>query len=135
MIAVDTNVLLRYITKDHCQQTEEATAFLSSSQCMILHTVLLETGWALSSKTGYNWERTVVVERFRDILGLPTVFVRRPKAVFRALAWYESGMDFADALHLANSDEQFVTFDRRLSKKSKQLQSSQEVILLGQSVH
>jgi predicted nucleic-acid-binding protein len=34
--------------------------------------------------------------------------------------WLEQGMDFADALHLARttSCDAFVTFDRRLSKRS-----------------
>lgn len=45
MIEVDTNVLVRYLTKDDAQQTREATDFLAANQCMVLQTVLLETVW------------------------------------------------------------------------------------------
>lgn len=39
-------------------------------------------------------------------------------AVCRAIQWYEEGMDFGDALHLALSarDEKLLTFDRSLAK-------------------
>jgi hypothetical protein len=59
--------------------------------------------------------------------------VQRPAAVSQALAWYESGMDFADALHLANSSGQFATFDRRLSEKAEKLQAPYKVIVLGKA--
>jgi len=131
MIEVDTNVLVRYLTKDDPQQAQAATAFLAANPCMILQTVLLETVWVLGSKAGYQWERNRIVEQIRYLLGLPTVVVQRPAAVSQALAWYESGMDFADALHLANSGGRFATFDRRLSDKAKQLQAPQKVTLLG----
>lgn len=131
MIEVDTNILVRYITKDDPQQTQVATDFLEANQCMVLHTVLLETVWVLGSKQGYGWGRSEIIERIRLALGLPNIAVQRPGAAHQALAWYESGMDFADALHLANSGGQFATFDQRLSDKANQLQAWQTVILLG----
>lgn len=131
MIEVDTNALVRYITKDDPQQTQLATAFLAANQCLILQTVLLETVWVLGSKAGYHWERNPIVEHLRRLIGLPTIIMQRPDVASQALAWYESGMDFADALHLANSGGQFATFDRRLSDKAKQLHAAQTIMLLG----
>jgi len=33
----------------------------------------------------------------------PNVSVEDPQTVFQAVSWYEAGLDFADALHLASS--------------------------------
>ncbi len=131
MIEVDTNVLVRYIVKDDWQQTQQATDFLASNPCMILQSVLLETVLVLGSKAGYHWERGQIVEHLRHVIGLPNIVVQNPGLVSQVLAWYELGMDFADALHLANSSGQFATFDQRLSNKAKYLQTPQKVILLG----
>jgi hypothetical protein len=42
-----------------------------------------------------------------------------------ALTWYEAGLDFADALHLAQAVhcEQLLTFDRRFVNQAQQIQS------------
>jgi predicted nucleic-acid-binding protein len=53
MIAVDTNILVRYAIKDDRNQTETATRFLRHNQCLLLPTVALETVWVLSSKKAY----------------------------------------------------------------------------------
>jgi len=46
---------------------------------------------------------------------------------------YQQGMDFADALHLASSEEaaEFVTFDRKLSSRAPELPGMPAVRLLG----
>ena len=131
MITIDTNVLVRYLAKDDPQQTLEATEFLAMNDCMVLQTVLIEVVWVLSSKMGLNWMRETVVERVRHVLSLPTIWVQEPENVALALSWYESVMDFADALHLANSVGEFATFDRRLSSKAEVLKTPKHVLLLG----
>lgn len=131
MIEVDTNVLVRYLTKDDASQTIEATRFLTNNHCLILQTVLLETVWVLGSRTGHQLGRQQIIKRLHKLLGLPSIALQNPQAISQALNWYASGMDFADALHLANSREQFATFDQRLEKKSKTLNTPQRVILLG----
>jgi predicted nucleic-acid-binding protein len=131
MITIDTNVIVRYLAKDDLQQTQEATTLLATHDCMILQTVLIEVVWVLSSKLGLNWVREAVVERIRHILSLPTIWVQEPAQVSLALTWYESGMDFADALHLANSLGDFATFDRRLAHKAEVLKTPRTVLLLG----
>jgi len=40
-----------------------------------------------------------------DILGLPNVVMQNAEHVVIALDWYEVGMDFADALHMASCYE------------------------------
>ena len=132
MITVDTNILVRYAVKDDRKQAIKATNFLKNNPSRILKTVLLELAWVLSSSAGYNLSRVVVAERIRHLCGLPTIEVEDVESVAQAVIWYEQGMDFADALHLASSSEisGFVTFDRQLSKKATKLATQQKVTLL-----
>ena len=132
MIAVDTNILVRYAVKDDKRQTALATCFIADNQCHILKTVLLELAWVLSSPSGYNLSRKIVTERLRHILGLPTVDTEDAVQVAQAIDWYEKGMDFADALHLASSCDVkgFATMDGRLSRKALQVAPTQHISLL-----
>jgi predicted nucleic acid-binding protein len=54
---------------------------------------------------------------------MPHVALESPEAVAIALNWMASGMDFADALHLATSEhcDDFVTFDRRLGAFARRI--------------
>ena len=132
MIAVDTNILVRYAVKDDRRQTIKATEFLKNNQCRFLKTVLLELVWVLSSTSGYDLDRSIIAERVRHICGLPTVSVEDPAGVAQAVILYEQGMDFGDALHLASSSQLrgFATFDRRLGQKAAKLAPEQPVIVL-----
>ncbi len=132
MIGVDVNILVRYTVKDDPQQTILATDFLARHHCFILKTVLLELVWVLSSKSGYNLPRKWVVKRVKHILGLPNVVIQDVKHVALALDWYEAGMDFADALHLASSSDltAFATFDKKIVNKANKLNISPQVIIL-----
>ena len=132
MIAVDTNILVRYAVKDDPHQTVVATNFLAAHSCFVLKTILLELVWVLSSSSGYALSRSVVIERVQHILGLPNVSVQDPAHVALAFEWYEAGMDFADALHLASSFEVegFATFEKNIRKKAVKLNISHPVILL-----
>lgn len=132
MIVVDTNVLVRYAVKDDRTQALQATAFLKQHPCRLLKTVLLEFVWVLSSSAGYKLPRAVVAERVRHVCGLPTIDPEDASSVAQAVIWYEQGMDFADALHLAASRpfEGVATFDRQLSVKAGKL-SDQKLMLLS----
>lgn len=132
MIAVDTNILVRYAVKDDPKQTAIATEFLKSTTCLVLRTVILELAWVLSSQVGYNLPRSVVAERLCHICGLPTITVEDASAVFQTIIWYEQGMDFADALHLASSSScsGFATMDRRMSAKAAKVAVEYKVMAI-----
>ncbi len=132
MIAIDTNILVRYAVKDDLKQAVTATEFLKSNSCCILKTVVLELAWVLSSQAGYNLSRSIVAERLRHISGLTTITVEDASAVAQSIAWYEQGMDFADALHLASSTScsGFATMDRRMATKASTLAVGYKVITL-----
>lgn len=82
-------------------------------------TMLPEVEWVLRSAYGY--QAADIVRALRVFAGLPTVRVEDGAMVAAALDLAETGMDFADALHLARSGccEAFVTFDRKLVKAAK----------------
>jgi predicted nucleic-acid-binding protein len=132
MIAVDTNVLVRYAIKDDHDQAVLATEFLAHNRCFVLKTVLLELAWVLSSPAGYNLPRETVHERLLHILGLPGIETEDATNVAQALTWYMEGMDFADALHLAASVELtgFATFDRKLATIAEKNDATPSVLLL-----
>ena len=117
MIAVDTNVLVRYAVKDERHQAALATEFLSRNRCFVLKTVILELAWVLSSPSGYDLPRKTVHERLLHILGLPDIETEDATNVAQALSWYADGMDIADALHLAGSVELagLATLDRKFA--------------------
>jgi predicted nucleic-acid-binding protein len=132
VIAVDTNILVRYAVKDDPKQTVTALEFLKNNSCFILKTVVLELTWVLSSQDGYNLPRNVVVERLRHICGLPTITVDDAGTVAQAITWHEQGMDFADALHLASSTpcSEFATMDRKMTAKASRVAIGYRVKLL-----
>jgi predicted nucleic-acid-binding protein len=133
MIAVDTNILVRYAIKDDRKQAAAATSFLKKNSCFIPKTVLLELAWVLSSSSGYNLPKETTCERLRHICGLPTIRVEDAQSVAQAINWHEQGLDLADALHLASSENLsgFATMDRKLIKKADQTGIGQKIILVS----
>lgn len=122
MIAVDTNLLVRYAIRDDPAQAARAASFLEDQDCLVVRSVVLETGWVLGS--GYGLSRAQVVERIRHILCLPRVFTEDVEQVLLALDWYEQGMDLGDALHVAvarGAAEAFATFDKGIMKAARRI--------------
>lgn len=119
MRAIDTNIIVRFLTGDHPEQAQKARAILGREDLFIGTTVLLETEWVLRS--GYGYAPAALSEAFRALAGLPSVKLEDPARVAHALDAMERGMDFADALHLAAADacESFITFDRQLAKTAR----------------
>jgi hypothetical protein len=64
-----------------------------------------------------------LVNALRRVFGLRQIRVADPSRIDQALQWYEEGLDFGDALHLASSQkaERFVTFDRKFVSRSSGL--------------
>ena len=121
MLAVDTNLVVRLLTNDSPAQTARAAAAFRSDDVFIPKSVLLETEWVL--RFSYELDRTAILTGLRSILGLPNVVAEDSLRVADALTWYESGLDFADALHLASSSEadRFATLDRSFAKRAATL--------------
>ena len=128
MIAIDTNVVVRFLTRDDPGQAARAKALLLAQPVFLSKTVLLESEWVLRS--GYRFARDAIAAAFRGLLGLPGATMEDPPAVAQALAWYDVGLDFADALHLASSGPagKFATFDEALVRRAKTLPKAPTVV-------
>ena len=121
MLAIDTNLVVRYLTGDHPKQAAQARALIDANQVFVPTTVLLETEWVLRSV--FDFVATLIAQRLRAFAGLPTVTIKDETLAAQALDRMEAGMDFADALHLgkASGRRAFVTFDKRLVRSAKTL--------------
>jgi predicted nucleic-acid-binding protein len=128
VIAVDTNILVRYLVADDPVQTDRADAVLRSGAVFVPTTVLLETAWVL--RTGYRFKRAAIVDGITKLLGLPGVEAEDGATAAQALDWYRDGLDFADALHLAASGrtEAFATFDHALQRQARTLTGAIPVV-------
>lgn len=118
MIALDTNILARYFLNDDPKQGKTAATLLAQKQVYTAPpTVILELVWVLSVN---GCERDEILKALRLLLGLPNFKPKQFEALCYAVHWYEQGMDFSDALHLALSaaDQAFCTFDKKLAKSA-----------------
>ena len=121
MIAIDTNILVRYLTGDHAQQAEKTRALIESTDVFVGTTVLLETEWVLRSVYGYA--AAALAKALRGFAGLRHVALEDAGLAAQALDWMEAGLDFADALHLAKAAgcEAFVSLDQRFARAANRL--------------
>lgn len=119
MLAIDTNVIVRYLTNDYPEQSARAKRLIDGQPVFATITVILETEWVLRSVYGYD--KADVIRALRNFGGLPTVEIEDAPVVASALDLAEAGIDFADALHLGKSAHcsGFATFDRNFVKAAK----------------
>ena len=69
--AVDTNVILRRLTRDDEEQALIADAVFTNGDIFISATVLIETEWVL--RGFYKWNRARINEVISALLSLPNV--------------------------------------------------------------
>lgn len=121
MVAVDTNVVIRLLTNDEPEQNWRSEQLFRTSEVFIPDTVILESAWVLSEAYGFN--RHQIVTGLKKLFGLPNVHLRDASAIDLTLEWYANGIDFADAIHLAQTAhcQQLLTFDRRFANRAKHI--------------
>ena len=121
MIALDTNVVVRYLVKDDAGQSEQAFRLIASQSVYVTLTLLMETEWVLRKTYGYSREQ--ISGALAHVAALEQVTLENPMSVRLALDLYGSGFDFADAVHLvlAKSASGFATFDKALVRKAKKM--------------
>jgi len=119
MVAVDTNVVVRFLTRDHESQYRRAYRLFTKFDVFIPDTVILETEWVL--RYAYEFDRESICDAFERLFGLENVRIEHPYAIAKAVEWHRDGMDFSDALHLVNSREcdALYSFDARFVKAAK----------------
>jgi predicted nucleic acid-binding protein len=119
-VTVDTNVLVRMATGDDANEHRAAVAALASRPWRILPTVILETEWVLRSVYGF------APGQFADFVAWldahARIILENANAIRAAASHHRAGLDFADALHLAQTNgEPFLTFDKSLQRKAGKL--------------
>jgi predicted nucleic-acid-binding protein len=118
MTAVDTNIVVRFVTGDDPKQTNAARSLFAAGPVWIAKTVLLETRWVLRYLYGY--EETAIHHAFTNLLGLENVRMEDESCVAAALALTACGIDLADAMHLNSRPPgaAFVSFDRSFVRRA-----------------
>ena len=125
MIALDTNVLIRYLVQDDPTQAKQSTQFIEANctedePCFIGQIVLCEVAWVLESN--YDQDRQQIAHIIEELLQVGQLEVQQPEVVWRALSDYKnSNADFPDHL-LARVNQSAgcnytVTFDKKASKQ------------------
>ena len=121
MLAIDTNLIVRYLVGDDPGQAARARRLIDNNDVFVCTTVLLETEWVLRSVYGFSAAQCA--KALSDFAGLPGVSLEDAAAAVKALDWIRQGMDFADGLHLAKAEgcEAFISFDQDFAKAANAL--------------
>ena len=76
MLVIDTNLIVRYLTGDHPEQSPKARALIDREDVFVCTTVLLETEWVLHSAYGYTPSQ--IGTALTAFAGLPQVTLEMP---------------------------------------------------------
>jgi predicted nucleic-acid-binding protein len=122
VIALDTNVLVRFLIRDDERQAERARALIESCKsrgdsCLITHPVLCELEWVMESL--YRASRTDILGAIRTLRTTPPFVLEDDSIVDRALHMYSAGKgDLSDyilgEIAVARGARTTYTFDRGL---------------------
>ncbi len=122
MIALDTNVLVRLVTRDDEAQARRAKAVFDKHAgedggLFVADIVLVELCWTLA--TCYGLAGADIARTVRALLDNASIALESRVAVQSALASFEAGSaDFPDCLIVAKAHgadcSQTLTFDRRM---------------------
>jgi predicted nucleic-acid-binding protein len=102
MLGVDTNVLVRYLTRDDQPQYEKARRMIDrevakGGPVLVSLLVLLETEWVLRSR--YEMAKADIVTAFSALLDTADLtFEDEPSVETAVYSWKDSAADFADCL-------------------------------------
>jgi predicted nucleic-acid-binding protein len=123
MVALDTNILIRFLTRDDPSQYQTSVTIFRTEEVFLSDTVLLETGWVLGYAYGYKPAQ--ICEAISKLCGLPNVHLANAEQVQLALAGVETGLDWADAFHWALADgcSRLLTFDQRFAQRAHALKA------------
>ncbi len=121
MIAIDTNIVVRFLTHDDAVQYKQAYKLFNEHDIFIADTVILETEWVL--RFAYNFDSRQIADALTKLFGLPNIYINHPSLLAQTIAWHLQGLDFADAFHLANSQQckTFFTFDKKMINAAKNI--------------
>lgn len=121
MVAIDTNIIVRFLTRDDEPQYEAAFRLIEMNEIFIPDTVILETESVL--RFAYEFGPSEICDAFTRLFGLKNVHLSNAHAILNAIEWHRTGIDFSDAVHLALSEhcDELFTFDQGFVKQAGSL--------------
>ena len=131
-IAIDANVIVRYLTGDDRAQSPAATALFRAASAgrvslIIPTTILQETVYVL--ETFYAGTPATIAPKLMSLLSLTGVTCPDARWVLDGIQWYRAkNADFGDALLCAfalHHDCEVNTFDQELIKKFTEITASE----------
>ena len=120
MTFLDTNVLVRHLTRDPPEQAERATRFIRESEHLLLPDLIVaEVVYVLESF--YNFSRAKIASGLASIISERSISVIDVQLLLRSLEVYETHrLGFADAYLIALAEATGVgavaSFDRGISR-------------------
>ena len=123
MIALDTNVLIRYLTRDNPEQAEAARALLqgltTNGPGFICREVVIEVVWVL--ERSYRFRRERIANIVVELVATDTLVIEDDNDVAQAAAVYRQGSaDFSDLMILSAANrvgaQPLYTFDRQFAR-------------------
>ena len=99
MIGIDTNLLIRYLTKDDESQWQKAFTTIQQNQpCFVTNIVLCELVWVLKG-TAYSFQKIEIINVLEAMLHSAAFEFENRSTVVQALQRYKKGKaDFSDYL-------------------------------------
>ena len=121
MNAIDTNILIRYLTQDDAKQGELAKELIESGEPVFLtHTVLIEAVWVLTAS--YGLDRDTITKVLHELTISGFFILEKAQMISKALQDYQHGFDFADVVigycGVSKGCNTTYTFDKKAAKHS-----------------
>jgi predicted nucleic-acid-binding protein len=122
MIAVDTNILVRYLIKDDENQWQQAVTLIKENQpCLISNIVICELVWVLRGGN-YGFRKDEIINTLETMLHGSAFEFENRSTFYQALQRYKQGRaDFSDYLIGAIASQkgcvETVSFDRKLKNE------------------
>jgi len=119
MIAVDSSIVVRLLTKDDPRQAAAAESLFAAGPIWIAKTVLLETVWVLRSL--YGFDEGAIRGALEHLLGLKNVYTEDKPSMAAALQLTVHGIELADTIHYVSRPPgaMFVSFDKSFVRRAK----------------
>ena len=123
MIALDTNIVMRFLVRDDLSQAEAAERLISGltteNRGFICREAMMELIWVLERV--YKLPRTTIGATILELVASVDLIVENDQAMTHAAYRYmQGGVDFADLMILAAANHQratpLYTFDRKLAR-------------------
>jgi hypothetical protein len=117
----------RHCGRNRCRHGDQSTKKARPGLAVVGKPVVRagdgDRGTRVGVRGAYGMPPDDIAAVFEDMLAVENLTVDRAAAVGQALVWYRQGLDFSDALHLAQSGlcSGLATFDARFVKTARRL--------------